>query len=187
MRCPFCGVNDDKVIDSREVEGGRTIRRRRQCKACGKRFTTQEAVAQRVALLVIKRDDSRVPYDRQKVTDRKEGWLEAVGAVDFDGFEVDDAGVVGEALFEDAVGDGLGFGAVAGDDFDLEVVEAGGEGGLVEHGVEVVSALAADGDEGVPLAAGVFDDFADVVGEEVLDDDGEFGGGVEHGLVLMEL
>jgi len=67
MRCPFCGVNDDKVIDSREVEGGRSIRRRRQCKACDKRYTTFETVEQRVSLLVVKRDQSRVPYNRDKV------------------------------------------------------------------------------------------------------------------------
>jgi len=67
MRCPFCGVNDDKVIDSREVEGGRSIRRRRQCKSCGKRYTTYEAVEQKVSLLVIKRDASRVPYNRDKI------------------------------------------------------------------------------------------------------------------------
>lgn len=67
MRCPFCGVNDDKVIDSREVDGGRSIRRRRECKPCGKRYTTYETIEQKVSLLVIKRDQSRVPYDREKV------------------------------------------------------------------------------------------------------------------------
>ncbi len=69
MRCPFCGVNDDKVIDSREVDAGGSIRRRRQCKKCGKRFTTYEHVEQTTRLMVIKRSGDRVPYDREKVLD----------------------------------------------------------------------------------------------------------------------
>lgn len=67
MRCPFCGVNDDKVIDSREVDAGRSIRRRRQCKACGKRYTTYEHVENTVRLMVVKRSGDRVPYERDKV------------------------------------------------------------------------------------------------------------------------
>ncbi len=67
MRCPFCGVNDDKVIDSREVDTGASIRRRRQCKTCGKRFTTYEHVEQTTRLMVVKRSGDRVPYDREKV------------------------------------------------------------------------------------------------------------------------
>ncbi len=67
MRCPFCGVNDDKVIDSREADAGGSVRRRRQCKKCNKRFTTYERVEQTVRLMVIKRSDNRVPYDREKV------------------------------------------------------------------------------------------------------------------------
>ena len=67
MRCPFCGVNDDKVIDSRDSEQGRTIRRRRQCKSCDKRFSTLERAEQALRLLVIKRDGTRVPFRREKV------------------------------------------------------------------------------------------------------------------------
>lgn len=67
MRCPFCDVNKDKVIDSRETDGGKVIRRRRECKACAKRWTTRETVEESVRLTVIKRDGSRVPYDRTKV------------------------------------------------------------------------------------------------------------------------
>jgi transcriptional repressor NrdR len=67
MRCPFCGDNHDKVIDSRSTEGGRAIRRRRECLACQKRFTTYEYVEPTRRIWVIKKDGSRVPYERQKV------------------------------------------------------------------------------------------------------------------------
>jgi len=67
MRCPFCDVDDDKVIDSRATDGGRSIRRRRVCQACDKRFTTYEKVEEKVSLLVVKKDGSRVPYLRDKV------------------------------------------------------------------------------------------------------------------------
>lgn len=67
MICPFCSRNDDKVIDSRSTEGGRSIRRRRQCLACNKRFTTYERVEQSARLTVVKRDGSRAPFDPEKV------------------------------------------------------------------------------------------------------------------------
>lgn len=67
MRCPFCNADDDKVIDSRATDGGRCIRRRRQCLACNRRYTTYERVEDKVKLSVIKRDQSRVPYDRNKL------------------------------------------------------------------------------------------------------------------------
>src|SRR5690606_11315356 len=67
MRCPYCGQNKDKVIDSRETDGAASIRRRRQCLHCGKRFTTYEHVESTTRLSVIKKDGSRVPYDRQKI------------------------------------------------------------------------------------------------------------------------
>jgi transcriptional repressor NrdR len=67
MRCPFCNADDDKVIDSRATEGGRCTRRRRQCLACNRRYTTYERVEERVKLSVIKRDGSRVPYEREKI------------------------------------------------------------------------------------------------------------------------
>ena len=67
MQCPYCGANDDKVIDSRATENGRVIRRRRVCQACAKRFTTREHIDTPARFFVIKKDGSRVPYDRQKV------------------------------------------------------------------------------------------------------------------------
>ena len=66
MKCPFCGEADSKVIDSRPAEDGGSIRRRRQCNACKKRFTTYEKV-ETIPLIVIKKDDNREPYDRQKI------------------------------------------------------------------------------------------------------------------------
>ncbi len=67
MLCPFCGEDRDKVIDSRSAESGRAIRRRRQCLACSKRFTTYEHIENKTRLWVIKKDGTRVPYDRQKM------------------------------------------------------------------------------------------------------------------------
>ena len=67
MICPFCGDNDDKVIDSRASEAGRVIRRRRQCIKCRKRFTTYERVEDTVRLTVIKKDGSRVPFNRENI------------------------------------------------------------------------------------------------------------------------
>ena len=66
MRCPFCGFNESKVGDSRPTEDGRMIRRRRECLSCGKRFTTFEKV-ETLPLMVIKRDKSRQPFDRNKL------------------------------------------------------------------------------------------------------------------------
>ena len=67
MQCPFCNADDDKVIDSRATDSGRCTRRRRQCLACNRRYTTYERVEDKVKLSVIKRDQSRVPYDRNKI------------------------------------------------------------------------------------------------------------------------
>ncbi|MFA5291535.1 MAG: transcriptional regulator NrdR [Phycisphaerae bacterium] len=67
MKCPYCKENKDKVIDSRSSEAGRIIRRRRQCLACRRRFTTYEKVGESFKLSVIKKDNSRVPYDRERV------------------------------------------------------------------------------------------------------------------------
>ena len=63
MKCPFCSAEDTKVIDSRPAEG--TIRRRRQCEKCGKRFTTYERV-EVIPLMVIKKDGVREEFDRSK-------------------------------------------------------------------------------------------------------------------------
>jgi len=67
MQCPFCNEDKDKVIDSRATDGGCAIRRRRQCQACNKRFTTYEHIEANTRLMVVKKDTSRVPYDRQKM------------------------------------------------------------------------------------------------------------------------
>ncbi len=64
MRCPFCGSDDNQVKDSRPVEEGGAVRRRRQCNACGARFTTFERIQLR-ELTVIKRDGRRVAFDRE--------------------------------------------------------------------------------------------------------------------------
>ena len=66
MRCPFCGYAESKVIDSRPAEEGATIRRRRECLACQKRFTTYE-IMERLPLVVIKRDGSRQTFDKIKL------------------------------------------------------------------------------------------------------------------------
>ena len=66
MRCPYCSYSESKVIDSRPAEEGTTIRRRRECLSCGKRFTTYE-IMERLPLLVVKRDGSRQSFDRMKV------------------------------------------------------------------------------------------------------------------------
>jgi transcriptional repressor NrdR len=66
MRCPKCGCQDDKVIDSRASREGATIRRRRECIACGYRFTTYEEV-ERAGLLVLKRDGRREEFSKEKL------------------------------------------------------------------------------------------------------------------------
>jgi len=66
MRCPWCRHPDDKVVDSRSAEGGASVRRRRECLRCGRRFTTFERVEE-VSLSVAKRDGSKEPFDRSKV------------------------------------------------------------------------------------------------------------------------
>ena len=66
MRCPFCKEPDSRVIDSRAAEEGMTIRRRRECGKCGRRFTTYEVV-ERLPLMVVKRDGRREPVSRDKL------------------------------------------------------------------------------------------------------------------------
>ena len=66
MRCPFCRQDKDRVVDSRSGEDGVTIRRRRECLACKRRFTTYERVEEN-PLRVIKKDGRRVPYEREKL------------------------------------------------------------------------------------------------------------------------
>ncbi len=66
MKCPFCSYEESKVVDSRHSEDGQSIRRRRECLACQKRFTTYETV-ERVPMVVVKRDGTRQSFDRNKV------------------------------------------------------------------------------------------------------------------------
>jgi transcriptional repressor NrdR len=74
MKCPFCGKIDSQVLESRTVEEGGSIRRRRECSKCGKRFTTFEKVRDSV-LWVIKKDGRREPFDREKI---KRGILRSI-------------------------------------------------------------------------------------------------------------
>jgi len=67
MRCPYCERDKDRVTDSRPSDSGDAIRRRRECLACGKRFTTYERVERTERLMVVKRDGTRVPFDPEKV------------------------------------------------------------------------------------------------------------------------
>lgn len=66
MRCPFCGYEESKVVDSRSTDEGNRIRRRRECLQCEKRFTTYEIIEQ-VPIVVVKKDKSREVFDRQKL------------------------------------------------------------------------------------------------------------------------
>ncbi len=66
MKCPFCGGNNDRVVDSRESREGEVIRRRRECNLCSRRFTSYETI-DHIDYMVIKRDGRREPFDRQKV------------------------------------------------------------------------------------------------------------------------
>ncbi|MGQ9757634.1 MAG: transcriptional regulator NrdR [Actinomycetota bacterium] len=66
MKCPYCGYPDSKVIDSRETDGGQAIRRRRECKSCGNRFTTFERYEQ-FPMTVLKRSGDREPFRREKL------------------------------------------------------------------------------------------------------------------------
>ena len=67
MQCPFCGQDKDKVVDSRSSEGGRTVRRRRECQHCSRRYTTYERPEESVRLTVLKKDKSREAYQREKL------------------------------------------------------------------------------------------------------------------------
>ncbi|MCC8064679.1 MAG: transcriptional regulator NrdR [Clostridiales bacterium] len=66
MKCPYCGMQDSKVLDSRPADDRDSIRRRRECLSCGKRFTTYEMV-ERLPMIVIKKDGKRQEFDREKV------------------------------------------------------------------------------------------------------------------------
>ena len=66
MRCPFCANTEDRVVDSRESREGDSIRRRRECTRCGRRFTSYEKI-EHLPFQVVKRDQRREPYDREKL------------------------------------------------------------------------------------------------------------------------
>lgn len=66
MKCPFCSYEESKVIDSRPTDEGERIRRRRECLKCGKRFTTYEMI-ESLPIIVIKKDSSREPFNREKL------------------------------------------------------------------------------------------------------------------------
>ena len=66
LKCPFCNAADTKVIDSRPADDNSSIRRRRQCETCGKRFTTYEKL-ETIPLMVVKKDNTREMYDRAKI------------------------------------------------------------------------------------------------------------------------
>ena len=66
MKCPYCGHQEDKVLDSRSAKDGEAIKRRRECLSCGGRFNTFEEIEERL-LTVIKKDESREPFDRTKI------------------------------------------------------------------------------------------------------------------------
>jgi transcriptional repressor NrdR len=74
MKCMYCGCVESKVVDSRQNEDGSTIRRRRECEACGKRFTTYETI-EHTPIMVVKKDGSRQAFDIQKV---KKGIMKAI-------------------------------------------------------------------------------------------------------------
>lgn len=66
MKCPYCNFEEDKVIDSRQIDEGTTIRRRRECLNCSRRFTTYEKI-ETIPIMVIKKDKSRQPFSREKI------------------------------------------------------------------------------------------------------------------------
>lgn len=86
MKCMYCGCDDSKVIDSRSTDDGNSIRRRRECIACGKRFTTFETI-EVVPILVVKRDGTRQSYDRTKL---KNGIMRACEKRPISMSEIDD-------------------------------------------------------------------------------------------------
>jgi len=68
MKCPFCNYNEDKVIDSRSTQEDSSIRRRRECLRCGRRFTTYEYI-EKIPLMIVKKDGRREPFSRNKIID----------------------------------------------------------------------------------------------------------------------
>lgn len=97
MRCPNCGTNDDKVIESRTMGEGEIIRRRRECLQCGYRFTSHERIEEK-PFMVVKRDNRRQPFDRDKLAKGIERALEkrpiATSMVDLIVSEIEDAALM---------------------------------------------------------------------------------------------
>jgi transcriptional repressor NrdR len=85
MRCPFCDADDDKVVDSRPTDDGAAVRRRRECLACGRRYTTYERVDE-LPFMVVKRSGGREPFDAEKV---RAGIERAVAGSSIDAAAVD--------------------------------------------------------------------------------------------------
>ena len=113
MRCPFCQADDDKVVDSRPGDDGAAVRRRRECLACGRRFTTQERIVE-LPRMVVKRSGQREPFERRKL----EGGIERAVA----GSPVDRGAV--EALAADIEEEARAAGAeVASERLGLGVLE----------------------------------------------------------------
>ena len=81
MKCPFCGFENDKVVDSRESKEGESIRRRRECLKCEKRFTTYERIDE-IPYMVVKKDGRREKFDRQKVLQRAAARLRKAPGID---------------------------------------------------------------------------------------------------------
>ena len=67
MQCPFCAADKDRVVDSRSSDGGKAVRRRRECSNCSRRFTTYERVEEAPRIMVIKKDGLRVPFNRRQI------------------------------------------------------------------------------------------------------------------------
>ena len=67
MQCPFCGADKDRVVDSRGSDGGKAVRRRRECANCSRRFTTYERIEEAPRIMVIKKDGLRVPFNRRQI------------------------------------------------------------------------------------------------------------------------
>ncbi len=85
MKCPFCGADNDKVIDSRASEDGAATRRRRQCNACKRRYTTYERI-ERTTVRVVKKDGTRVPFDRLRLKEglEKACWKRPISDADIE-------------------------------------------------------------------------------------------------------
>lgn len=103
MKCPFCQADNDKVIDSRASEDGIAIRRRRQCNACRRRYTTYERV-ERTTVKVVKKDGTREPFDRTRLKQglEKACWKRPISDTDIEALIVEVENYV-EANFDSEV------------------------------------------------------------------------------------